>query len=652
MSLPKMTTAVDNISKLDTRPNAVNGLTADELKAKFDKAPEDIKSFLNERLIPEMETALKNNKGEKGDPGAKGDKGDPGAVGPQGPKGDNGDTGAQGPKGDTGEQGEPGKLYIVDDTPHDMAVDGFFKNVFGDGPYPAVGDYVVSGVTGDVMKIKTYNENAVFPGGGGYTIYTTNEEDEPQAVIYGNVFGGTAAEFRVRVVKDATSGTITADKTYEEISYAQAKGQAVVCFYRLSTQNAMRINHILWLESVYTANMTFIETAINADAASFMRLSVTPTDEWTQTYIPLSAAMVQYSGTIGGETVANVKAALDALAVGKPLDMTADYVASGATSAEQWATMAAAQTATEGAALPTPEYRVAAGRYRIVDKDNSEEHDVTIMDVPADPQRIVLISRITVDPFWYFDVFSVAEPGSDPARLLELSTEDNILSLTDGCVKLLPGYNNSATSDDADKILMLKSKTIAGNTNVYPEWASIDPVDATADFLASGKAVEGWAEPEIAAWAVMAKTGDANSYRVNAGKYFIIDETYRKYYVTVYDILVDTRYVTVAFIEDDGFAGLRTEYVTSPGGEGAQSWLFDLDDGIWTFDRRITLPNYDIYNGRDDGKVLVINGKSPNWRKLPTIPTATAADAGKIVTVGADGNYALTELPKYDGGVS
>lgn len=58
MSLPKMTTAVDNISKLDTRPNAVNGLTADELKAKFDKAPEDIKRFLNEVLIPALDGAI------------------------------------------------------------------------------------------------------------------------------------------------------------------------------------------------------------------------------------------------------------------------------------------------------------------------------------------------------------------------------------------------------------------------------------------------------------------------------------------------------------------------------------------------------------------------------------------------------------------
>ena len=124
---------------------------------------------------------LASLKGEKGDQGEQGNKGD---------KGDKGDTGAQGAKGDTGDQGIPGKLYIVNDTPHDMAVDGFFKNVFGDGPYPAVGDYVVSGQTGEVMKVKTYNENAVFPGGGGYTIYTTlDSAGAPQAVIYGKITG-------------------------------------------------------------------------------------------------------------------------------------------------------------------------------------------------------------------------------------------------------------------------------------------------------------------------------------------------------------------------------------------------------------------------------------------------------------------------------
>lgn len=58
MSLPKMTTAVNNISQLDTRPNAVNGLTADQLKAEFDKGSEAIKRFLNEVLIPALDGAI------------------------------------------------------------------------------------------------------------------------------------------------------------------------------------------------------------------------------------------------------------------------------------------------------------------------------------------------------------------------------------------------------------------------------------------------------------------------------------------------------------------------------------------------------------------------------------------------------------------
>lgn len=55
MSLPKMTTPVNNISMLDDLPNAVGGLSAAELKARFDKAGGDIQAFLNETLIPAIE---------------------------------------------------------------------------------------------------------------------------------------------------------------------------------------------------------------------------------------------------------------------------------------------------------------------------------------------------------------------------------------------------------------------------------------------------------------------------------------------------------------------------------------------------------------------------------------------------------------------
>lgn len=55
MSLPKMTTPINNISLLDDLPNAVGGLSAAELKARFDKAGGDIQTFLNDTLIPALE---------------------------------------------------------------------------------------------------------------------------------------------------------------------------------------------------------------------------------------------------------------------------------------------------------------------------------------------------------------------------------------------------------------------------------------------------------------------------------------------------------------------------------------------------------------------------------------------------------------------
>lgn len=50
-----MTTPVNNISLLDDLPNAVGGLSAAELKARFDKAGGDIQTFLNDTLIPALE---------------------------------------------------------------------------------------------------------------------------------------------------------------------------------------------------------------------------------------------------------------------------------------------------------------------------------------------------------------------------------------------------------------------------------------------------------------------------------------------------------------------------------------------------------------------------------------------------------------------
>ena len=58
MALTKMTQDVNNIQALSDRPNSIDGLTASELKAKYDKAGSDIKTYLNTVLTTEIDTAL------------------------------------------------------------------------------------------------------------------------------------------------------------------------------------------------------------------------------------------------------------------------------------------------------------------------------------------------------------------------------------------------------------------------------------------------------------------------------------------------------------------------------------------------------------------------------------------------------------------
>lgn len=55
MAIPKFTKDVEVIQKLSDLPNATDGLTANELKAKFDEAAKLEKAFLNDELIPAIQ---------------------------------------------------------------------------------------------------------------------------------------------------------------------------------------------------------------------------------------------------------------------------------------------------------------------------------------------------------------------------------------------------------------------------------------------------------------------------------------------------------------------------------------------------------------------------------------------------------------------
>ena len=58
VNLTNLTANVNNIQGLSDRPNIADGITAQELKALFDKAASDIKTYINGTLIPELEYQL------------------------------------------------------------------------------------------------------------------------------------------------------------------------------------------------------------------------------------------------------------------------------------------------------------------------------------------------------------------------------------------------------------------------------------------------------------------------------------------------------------------------------------------------------------------------------------------------------------------
>ena len=58
MALTKLTTNLNNIQALHDKPNTADGLTADQLKAKFDKAGNDIKTYINETLTEELDATI------------------------------------------------------------------------------------------------------------------------------------------------------------------------------------------------------------------------------------------------------------------------------------------------------------------------------------------------------------------------------------------------------------------------------------------------------------------------------------------------------------------------------------------------------------------------------------------------------------------
>lgn len=378
MSLPKMTTAVDNISKLDTRPNAVNGLTADELKAKFDKAPEDIKRFLNEVLIPALDGAIT-----------------PDALG-----------------------AVPKTRRVNDKTlAADITISAEDIPALAPDLSKKTAQYLLDeladGVSKAVPKTRKVNGKPL---------------DEDIAL---------AAE---DVGYSKTVGGVTVDGTVKtELKSLNAEmGRKVPTTRKVNGKT---------LDADVTLDAASIDYAGAISGAANVKAAL---DAFAANLSGLTAEDVAYQGNIGASQPRDVAEALDGLAIGVPLDMSANYAASGATSVAAWATMAKTGDATK--------YRVAPGRYQI--NSDAYTYNVVITNVPSSTERIVQITECNDDLFVYLSVYSAASPGAAPVNQVYFSSEELRLEISEKNF-LLPDY----TSADNDKALTIK--------NGYPSWGTV-----------------------------------------------------------------------------------------------------------------------------------------------------------------------------------
>lgn len=282
----------------------------------------------------------------------------------------------------------------------------------------------------------------------------------------------------------STSGEVTnADKTFAEIKDAISARKEVVCILKANSGLSL---FMLQLSALTASTAVFRALGISNGTVKSIELSLdAASGVWTceNKELALKATDIGFDGTIGGNTVSTVSEALSALATGAPLDMSADYAASGAASVAAWATMAKTGDATK--------YRVAAGRYQI-NSSARVAYNVVITNVPNDTARIVQITECNDDPYVYFDVFSATSPGAAPVSQVYLSPEERLFSVY-GKNMILPDYG----VEDEGKVLTVDD---SGN----PNWkaAAALPTVGTADNGKFLRVVSG-------AWAAQALTNVA-----------------------------------------------------------------------------------------------------------------------------------------------
>jgi hypothetical protein len=112
--ITQFTEDVEVIQKLGDHPNSDDGISADELKAKFDQAGSAIKKYLNEQIVPAVQKLQEDADNSATFTPAVDTDGnlswtnDNGLPNPE-------PVNIKGPKGDTGEKGDLASVNFTDD---------------------------------------------------------------------------------------------------------------------------------------------------------------------------------------------------------------------------------------------------------------------------------------------------------------------------------------------------------------------------------------------------------------------------------------------------------------------------------------------------------------------------------------------------------
>lgn len=403
MSLPKMETDVRNIEKLAKRPNATNGLDYKALQQVFDKAGVDIQSFLNNTLIPELDSGI-------------------GGV----------DINAlQEAQGAVKEMAFPvydprvgvnAKLLIADILPFTITVTKAASGAMTcDKTFALVRAAYNAGRP--VFCVYT-NEKEQW-----YTVILTLAECSSDAAIFTRYTEVYQGDTRLVWITLSESGALDASRQIDASSVAYTN--------TTDEESKLAVGVRAFLDLLYqklTGLGKRLPSPAAPDAGKLLTAREDGTAGWTQkpTYAASEVtATLQGVGIDGIPT--DVQSALNILrALVDPLgmDATADYKASGASSVQDWATMADANDANK--------YRVREGRYRVTDV--GDVYTVRIVDSTYTSWTVRRVEIVSGDDEAnaYWSIYTTSKPGGGINESIGIAGDGGSITLQSKHYQLPP----------------------------------------------------------------------------------------------------------------------------------------------------------------------------------------------------------------------